>query len=913
MSGTAGSSRPDWAARPLPLLAASLLLGSLVGIAAGYLPLTIFCAAGLLLVLLHIMSRTGRCSPGFACLILGVFLAGAVSTVLVEARAAHLRIPDGVRVGRVDLIGEIAEPVRYGPEGAGLVVLLHRVFAPHPVPIEGRVRLRVRGSVPPLIVGDLIRFEAKLRPPRGLLNPGGFDYAQYLRFSGIHGLGAIIARDDDSGLVVLARVGRSLLARVDEWRRGIREASLRTLSPEAAGIYLALITGESGYLSQDIRDAFMASGTTHILSISGSHLGLISLVVFWVARRTILALPAAWLLRLAMRMTARRLAAILTIPAVAFYTLLGGAQVATVRSLIMVCVFIGAVLLGRKRHLATALAAAALLIVAWDPVALLDLSFQLSFLSVLAIVLLTQSRDTSEELPALAPPRWSDKIRKETLSLVLVGAAVTLITAPLVALHFHQLPWIGLMANLLVIPFVGFVIVPAGLLAALATLFSGSETLHGGALIGPAVDGLVWMVRGFAAIPGSRWMIASPPVWQVLLFYLCLTAAVLYRNRWAGRFAAVPAAVLLLLWVWSPRDLPAEGTRVTFLDVGQGDAAVVETADGAVMLIDGGGVSEGWDQGRAVVAPFLWDRGIRRVDVIVATHPQQDHIGGLGYIAREFKVGALWTNGIARDIPFVHRLEEILEQRRVTVRSVSAADQSYPLGTCAVRVLNPITPARPGLAKTSPLPVTPAISPSHPRVAEATLFPGPGLISPTRPVPADRLFARGTSPLPMASEKRKSDGKHLNNQSVVFRLGCGRAAFLFTGDIEHSAEAGLTDEPASIAATVLKVPHHGARGSLYEPFVRAVRPEVAVISVGSTNSYGHPARAVLDAYAGLGISVLRTDRDGAVTIVDRDSGISVSCEAGRRLKKIHPGKTGSWREETENFRRLWSSRGACAV
>jgi len=862
--------------RPLPVLAVSLLLGSLTGAAVGYFPCSILLVVGVLLGSLFFLTVTRRCQPAFACLLFGLFLSGIMGATLTLARPPHPSIPFWTGPQKMDLVGEIAEPVRYGPHGAAAIVSLRRLFThDQSIAIGGRIKLTIRGGAPSLVVGDVIRFQTRLRPPRGLLNPGGFDYGAYLVAHGIQATGSVTLGADSAGMQLLTHASRPLFDRVDGWRGHIREAAHRGLDGEGAAVYLALITGESGFLTQEIRDAFMASGTTHILSISGSHLGLIGVVVFCVVRRSILALPFQWLLRLTLRTTASRIAAVATIPVVAFYAVLGGAEVATVRSLLMLSVFLGGVLLGRTHHLGTALALAVLLIVAWDPLAPLDLSFQLSVLSVLVIVFLL---NRNERAPIMASAKTAPGHNMETEAgtilgtalqpsqgtrhtvmkwlreVALMGLAVTVVTAPLVAMQFHQIAGIGLLANLVVIPVVGFLLVPLGLLCCLVTLIAGSENLQGVALLQPSLDAVVFIVRGFASIPGARWMVASPPVTQVLLFYLCLTVGVLWRNRLKGRVAGALAFGLFAFWVWSPRDLPTEGaTRVTFLDVGQGDAAVIETWDGRVMLIDGGGASEWTNQGRMVIAPFLWDRGIRQIDLIVATHPQLDHIGGLGYIVQEFAVEALWRNGIERDLPFVARLDEIVTERRIPVRAVDSADPPFPLGFCTIHILNP------------------------------------------------------AASVPSTLPSEVLGGKHLNNQSVVLRLVCGHMAILFTGDIEQEAEAGLVGS-ADLRASILKVPHHGSHSSLDEPFLRAVHPDVAIISVGNANPYGHPAGAMLDLYERLKISILRTDRDGAVTVVLTQSGLRVSCEAERRMK---PVQGGHWDQEVGNLRRLLSPSAHC--
>jgi competence protein ComEC len=425
-------------------------------------------------------------------------------------------------------------------------------------------------------------------------------------------------------------------------------------------------------------------------------------------------------------------------------------------------------------------------------------------------------------------------------------------------MQFHQIPWVGLISNLLIVPFVGFWLVPVGLSACLGTLATGSPTLPYPMLIQASIDGLLWMVQGFASVPGSRWMVKSPPAWQVVLYYGCLAAVVWSATRWPRQLAGVVAATLLVLWAWSPRDLPEKGSaRLTFLDVGQGDAAVFETSEGAVMLVDGGGLSDVIDQGRAVVAPFLWNRGIRRLDLVVASHPQLDHIGGLASVLREFSVGEVWTNGVDRDIPFVRRLQAVTRAEHIPVRAVTSEDVPIQLGSCRAHVLNP------------------RHSPAAERTKHAALT-----------------------------------GKHLNNESVVVRLVCGETAVLFTGDVEQEAQEHLV-ETRALAAEILKVPHHGSKGSLSELFLHAVNPQVGIVSAGYYNSYGHPAPAMLDLYRRLNIEVLRTDRHGAVTIVQTRFTRRIICEAAQRLKAVAPHRSGSWKAEAENLRRLWGADMPC--
>src|SRR3989441_38296 len=415
-------------ARPLAVLSCALLLGVFLGSSVAYFPVSIASLVVLVLGGVLWLSSVGRCSLGFGCLVFGVLLSGLASAALAQMKAEPPAWIGAVGAQKVDVIGVVAEPVRFGPDRAVVLVSVQRLALPNrTVPVGGRIRLTVRGSVPPLVVGDVIEFTTRLHPPRGLWNPAGYDY--------------------------------------------------------------------------------------------GAHLRLMGVGVFWGVDRGMLGLRARWLLRLSRRTTATRVAAAATILPVTGYALLGGAEVATVRSLIMTLVALAAVLVGRSHSIGYGLALALVVIVGWDPLAPFDISFQLSFLSVLVIVMLMKVRRPRDEerIPGAARERrtW-ESLKAGTVDVLLVSLVVTLATAPLVATYFNQLAWVGGLSNLLVVPLVGFIVLPVGLLVCLATLLSGAGgELVGAAVVRPLLEVLVWVVQTCAAGPGAELRVASPPVWQM--------------------------------------------------------------------------------------------------------------------------------------------------------------------------------------------------------------------------------------------------------------------------------------------------------------------------------------------------------------------------------------------------------------
>ena len=308
-----------------------------------------------------------------------------------------------------------------------------------------------------------------------------------------------------------------------------------------------------------------------------------------------------------------------------------------------------------------------------------------------------------------------------------ISGGVTLATLPLVALYFYQVPWLGIVTNLLAIPFTGLVLVPVGLLAALGTLMTGASELW----LGSTEESLLtWLIQGLhwcAAIPFAEWHVAAPSLPAMMVFYAALWMAITTGEM--GRRRILPAVVMACVvcwWVWSPRlGLDGDRWRVTFLDVGQGDSAVIELPEGQTVLIDGGARYERFDMGRGVVAPFLWNRGIRHIDHVVGTHQQLDHVGGLIWVPGHLSVGRYWGTGVERPEQFVTDLKTVLQQQHIPEHLAVEGQELLASGACRFAVLNP----------------------SLPEVGHPVLFP------------------RG--------------GTSLNNQSIVTRLQCGAESILF--------------------------------------------------------------------------------------------------------------------------------------
>ncbi|MEO6307448.1 MAG: DNA internalization-related competence protein ComEC/Rec2 [Nitrospiraceae bacterium] len=839
----------------LPSLTVAFTAGLLVGSQISYFPLSASFLLLLIAIGAAVLERFNRFSIHQATWLYGALLVGVVYWAVAVNLAAHGPMVERSSDAAIEVTGRIVAPVQQAPDRLVMIVRLDE-----PIDASGasrHVRLTWRTPERMFFQGDRVGFRATLRRPSGSLNPGGFDYAAYRERQGIDAIATVTGFEAvqflESGR---AHVWWAIWNQFDRWRSSIRLAAVQTLPQPALGLYVGIIIGDRGYLDPDLRDQFMATGTVHLLSISGSHLGLVALVIFSVVRWAMILLPADWLLVLSRRITPTRMAAVCTLIPVAGYACLAGAELATMRSLLMVTVGLSAIWLGQERRLFHALSAAAVGMLLHDPQALFDISFQLSFLSVIAIAgwLSWPTEAEVEELP-MEPALLRTCVRWGRDSVVMSGV-VTLVTVPLVAHYFNQLPWLGLFTNVVAVPVMGMLLVPMGLASGIWQIMVGGTVLPLASLNQWLLDHYVAVVRLVSMLPGGEWHVAAPSTFTMLLFYGCLV--LLWHRVGHVSFRLVAGAGVLLIvlwWAWSPRMFPdGDRFRVTFLDVGQGDSAVIELPDGQVVLIDGGATYERFDMGRAVVAPFLWNRGIHAIDQVIGTHPQLDHVGGLAWVVRHFSVKRYWGSGEAREELFYRRLQESLAFQGLQEGMAREGQEIVSSGPCRLVVLNP---------------------------------------------PADESLV-----VPL--RERHVGGNGLNNRSVVTHLTCGNHTMLFAADVERDGLSRMVDSMSQRPIEVLKVPHHGAVSSLNRDWLTSVHPRYAVFSAGRHNPYRHPATAVLDAYGSEGSKVLRTDRDGGVWFTGRVSDETLHVHRARELA-WQPTSRGAclWACEQANWARIW--------
>lgn len=682
-------------------------------------------------------------------------------------------------------------------------------------PVVGKILLTVRTLSSSWHYGDVLRLKLNLRQPRNFRTPGSFDYEGYLARQGIF-LSAFLW--DDTEIERIGTAGSSFWSVIERARNTIGQFFARHLDTKTAAVLQALIIGEERSITKDLREAFSRAGVAHVLSVSGLHISLVATTAYafwwWVVSRSPFLL---------LTFTAPVLASLLALPPVLLYAMISGGSIATWRSVLMVVTYLLAVVISRQGEVYRSLALAALLISFLWPGAVLDVSFQLSFLSVLSLFLGMErfSLWWSHVRPRLQLDTFPQRewLLRWGASYFVVSACALLGTAPLTAAHFNQVALVGIFANAIVVPLLGSAAVILGLLAA------GFVFLHSSiAMVLVLCAGIVtrlgiWSVEWFASFPYATLQTVTPNLFELGVLY-SLLACVFFRStvrHFSPPFRYLPHLLLSVLlidivgWLWQ-RNFDQE-LRITFLDVGQGDAAVVEFPGSQVMVIDGGGfASEDFDSGEALIAPFLWSRKIRRVDTLVLSHPQLDHYGGLAYLAEHFSPRELWFNGDNTGSERFSHLQTTLFHHNVRSRILCREMPSTVLGGVKIQIL-------------------------HPPCQHA--------------------------------------GLDANNASLVLRLSHGTVDILFTGDVEAEGEAVLLSAQHVLASEIVKVPHHGSRTSSTPTFVQTIAPHVAVASLGFQNRFRFPAPEVTQRYQRQGSQFLRTDEGGSITIVSDGHGYRV--------------------------------------
>jgi len=632
--------------------------------------------------------------------------------------------------------------------------------------------------------GDVLQVTGEPKTPEPF---NDFDYKSYLAQQGIY---SVIYYPKiellDSGK------GFKPLQWLYSFRESFSDSLARALPEPQCSLAQGILLGIRGNIPYSLNQAFSRTGTAHLLAISGLH---ISIIVGMMLSLAILAFGRQ-----------RSIYIWLALLAIWLYALLTGMRPPVIRGAIMGSLFLMAEFLGRQRSAITALAFAAAVMVGIQPQILWSVSFQLSFLAMAGLIFLYPYFQTWGRKGVTA--LFGDR---ETLiaigSMVTDAFAITLAAIvavwPLIAYNFGVVSLVALPATFFSLPALPAIIVTAALVA-FAGLFAPLLAQVLGWLAWLFLSYLLLVIRGFDALPYSSLEVTTVFSWQVWGYYILLVVAMAFfsrRKQLAGSFSKlasgvkgiapsrlpkkwlIPPLLMIAILVWSVvLTMPDDKLHVSFLDIGQGDAILIQTPAHQNILIDGGPDPQKIGLELSKKLPF-WDRTI---DLMISTQPQADHITGLVEVLQRYKVRQVLDPDVSYDSLICQQWLELVEQKGIK-RDIARGGQEIDLGHgIGIEVLNP----------------------------------------------PPELF-QGTS-------------HDVDNNGVVLRLVWGKVSFLFTADIRQEAEFELIGQRANLRSTVLKVAHHGSNTSTSPQFLAAVDPEVAVISVGADNPFGHPSPEVVE-------------------------------------------------------------------
>jgi competence protein ComEC len=638
--------------------------------------------------------------------------------------------------------------------------------------------------------GDILKVTGKLEiPPQS----DDFNYKDYLARQGIYSVinyPRIETLNTGQGFIPLSWI-YSL-------RNNLSQSLSRALPEPQASLAQGILLGLRGEIPYSLNQAFSRTGTAHVLAISGINItiiiGMLLAAGIWLFGKRYsvyiwLALLIIWL-----------------------YALLTGMNPPVVRGAIMGSLFLIAEYLGRQSSALTALTFAAAIMVAIQPQVLWDASFQLSFLAMAGLILISpylQALARKGIKATLATKETAASLGNFIVDSFAVTLAALLATWPVIAYYFHIVSFVGLPATFFAVLALPAIIVTAALVAVIGLLLPLLAWVLGW-ISWLFISYFIFVVRAFDVLPFSSIRLEQIEVWQIWLYYalLAVVAAAIYYRKQLTEILHLAASKMTPLvsksldsvpkvpkkWVVLPLllatvlvwvailNIPDDKLHVNILDVGQGDAILVLTPSRQKILIDGGPSPRAINLELSQRLPF-WDKTI---DLVILTEPQADHVAGLTEVLRNYKVKQVIEPGVAYESITYHQWLSLVESEQISHKTTHAGQQIELGDGIELEVLNPSSP-----------------------------------------------LLQGTS-------------DDVDNNGLVMRLSWNEISFLFTSDLRKDAESYLIGQRAALRSTVLKVGHHGSLTSTSEQFLAAVDPQIAVISVGANNRFGLPSTEVVN-------------------------------------------------------------------
>jgi competence protein ComEC len=770
------------------LFASGIYLASRISLSAAW----IFSLVIVLVALCLVFNKSGKEWASSVALQCSVVVLGALLQTLQHCEFQTRELLSANADESVKLCGMVeSEPVRQESKST-CVVLADSIVRPAAID-RGSHRIMVilyltsgEDSSEALQVGKKVEIEGTLRPFPFQRNPGEFDYAKYLELNDVGGIVTVkgIHRVRGTGFAGT----RSLRTHLYSVQRALYRTVDNLHPPRHSSFLKGIVFGYREEMPADIKQSFIDTGTIHILAVSGSNVAFVAFVFFSIFG----------FLRLS-----RKIVGGLTIIGLVAYMLITGSSPSVVRATIMAIVILCGTLLERKADIYNSISVAALILLFWNTNNLFDIGFQLSFAAVISIVFFYPRL----ELLVRKIPEKFEEIKRidAVLKLFAVSLAAQLGTIPFTAYYFGRISIVSLLANIVVVPMSGLCTFIGAAEIGFSFLSQGVAQLYAA-----ANDFLVWFLLGFVK------QAADVSFAYLETWHMSPAIAVVYYVVVLGIFnirrARIPALAIIFFLtlgnglifadLWSASH-PA--LRATVIDVGQGDAILLESPNAKRLLIDAGPSFRNSNAGARTIVPFLKRNGITRLEYFLITHPHSDHIGGACSILQSLQVDTLLVTSSESASSRMKRVFEIARTGKVRIKVLNRGEQ-IPIDSAARLYV---------------------------------LHPSPG----------------------------EANDETWNNTSIVLKAMYGESSLLLVGDAESSVERKMIKRYGTfLACDIIKAGHHGSSTSTCEEFVNAVRPRMAVISVGAYNKFGHPSPMTLKTLEKHSIELHRTDKSGAIIL-----------------------------------------------
>lgn len=670
--------------------------------------------------------------------------------------------------------------------------------------------------------GDKIFFEGTFIEPDSQRNEGGFNYKEYLKTLKIYGN----IKTNKIEVIEKNKIN-PIFSFTNKVSLKIKQKINLIIGEKQGAVLKGILLGDSSQIEENMHESFKISSISHILAVSGMHVSYIILAIELVFKSKI----------------GKTKTRIFTSLFLIFYMAITNFSPSVVRAGIMGILVIGSKLFNRKNDTATSVAISLLFILFYNPFLIMNLGLQFSYIGTIGILLFRKNIFDFLRNIKIRNRKWKYKINRRIILLsakikeiLSITTSVQIAILPIMLFHSNILGTYFLLTNLLVSIIIGPIMILGGIII-IFSFISVSMAKNVSFLI-EFLLGLLIKISDLSKLAFSKIYVATPKMWMIILYYVTIFiinySYILYYSKKltitqirARNLIALAKykifqnkkkflkLVVILLSLILIIQITSKKLEIHFIDVGQGDSTLILTPQNKTILIDGGGsTSKEFDVGKSTLLPYILDKGYTKIDYIFISHLDQDHVGGILYLLQEIKVKHIIIGKQFEETENLQKLKEIVKEKKISVIAVEEGDK--------VRI-------------------------------EKNLY-------------FDILW-------PNTKEEIKENA--INNNATVCKLNYKSFSMLFTGDIEKESEKVLTakyKETEALKSTVLKVAHHGSKTSSTEEFLKFVNPKIAIIGVGKNNLFGHPNDEVIERLKKLAICILRTDKDGEITITVNKNG-----------------------------------------